>query len=77
MKKHGFGGGNTITGLKFERERDVASLVKSLKGYSVKDNIIYYEGKEVARSYKNIVCISTYRQMGLIGKNNFKKTFAR
>jgi len=37
---------------KFERERDVASLVKSLKGYSVKDNIIYYEGKEVARSYK-------------------------
>lgn len=52
MKKHGFGGGNTITGLKFERGRDVASLVKNLKGYSVNDNIIYYEGKEVARSYK-------------------------
>ncbi|GMX58297.1 MAG: hypothetical protein YFSK_6520 [Candidatus Yanofskyibacterium parasiticum] len=52
MKKHGFGRGNTITGLKFERGRDIASLVKNLNGYSVKENIIYYEGKEVARSYK-------------------------
>ena len=43
---------STITGLNFEKGRDISSLVKNLRGYSVKDNVIYFEGKEVARSYK-------------------------
>ncbi len=52
MKEKGFGGGNTITGLNFEKETDILELLRSKKGYSVKDSVIYYEGKEVARSFK-------------------------
>ena len=52
MKEKGFGGGNTITGLNFEKRQDILSLLDKTKGYSVKDNTIYYLGKEVAQSYK-------------------------
>jgi hypothetical protein len=52
MKKKGFGGGNTITGLKFEKGRDILSILRNTKGYSIKGNVIYYLGKEVARSYR-------------------------
>lgn len=52
MKTKGTGGGNTITGLNFEKRTDVVSALKNAKGYSVKNNIIFYEDKEIARSYK-------------------------
>jgi len=52
MKKKGFGGDNTVTSLRFERSRDILSILGNTKGYSVKDNIVYYLGKEVARSYR-------------------------
>jgi len=52
MKKKGFGGGNTITGLRFERGRDILSILNNAKGYFVKDDVVYYLGKEVARSYR-------------------------
>lgn len=54
----GFGGGNTITGLNFEKETDILELLRSKNGYSVDNNIIYYEGKEVARSFrKNLLYV--------------------
>ncbi len=52
MKEGGFGGGNTITGLNFEKETDILSLLATKAGYEVKDNVIFYEGKEVARNYR-------------------------
>jgi hypothetical protein len=52
MIKKGKGGGNTITGLNFEKGRDICSVVTILPGYSVVGNIIYYHKKEIARSYK-------------------------
>lgn len=52
MKKKGFGGGNTITGLKFERGRDILSILSNVKGYSIRGNIIFYDGKKVAKSYR-------------------------
>lgn len=52
MKIGGKGGGNTITGLNFEKKTDILSLLKTKKGYKVANNIIYYEGKEVAKSFK-------------------------
>ena len=52
MKKKGFGGGNTITGIKFEKSRDILSILESTEGYLVKGNIVYYSGKEVAKSYR-------------------------
>jgi hypothetical protein len=58
MIKGGKGGGNTLTGLVFERGRDIVSLVKDLPGYSTQQipgysergAIILYNGKEVAKS---------------------------
>ncbi len=52
MKEKGKGGGSTITGLNFERKTDILSLLQTKKGYEVKKNIVYYNGDEVARSYK-------------------------
>ena len=52
MIKGGKGGGSTVTGLNFEKGQDILSLLKKISGYSVSDDIIYFEGKEVARSYK-------------------------
>lgn len=52
MINKGKGGGNTITGLNFEKERDVLEILKKAKDYSVKNSVIYYRGKEVARSYR-------------------------
>lgn len=52
MIEKGVGGGNTITGLNFEKETDILQLLKKKKGYEVKSNIIFYEKKEVARSYR-------------------------
>lgn len=48
----GLGGGNTITGLNFERETDILELLRSKNGYTVQNNIVYYLGEEVARSFK-------------------------
>lgn len=52
MINKGKGGGNTITGLNFEKEADILTLLKKQKGYAVKGNLIFYEGKEVAHSYR-------------------------
>ncbi len=52
MKTKGTGGGNTITGLNFEKERDILEILKKAKDYSVKGGVISYRGKEVARSYR-------------------------
>lgn len=52
MIEKGKGGGNTITGLNFERKRDILSILKKAKGYKIKNNLIFYNGQEVARSYK-------------------------
>jgi len=52
MRKKGFGGGNTITGLRFERGKDILSILSNTRGYSVKGNVIYYLGKEVVKSYR-------------------------
>lgn len=52
MIEKGKGGGNTVTGLNFEKERDILSILRKVKGYSVKNNVIFFEGKEVARSFR-------------------------
>ncbi len=52
MIEKGKGGANTKTGLKFEKHVDLLVLLKKTSGYSVKGNVIYYNNKEVARSFK-------------------------
>src|SRR3989338_6805469 len=52
MIEGGIGGGNTKTGLNFEKEKDILELLGNTPGYSVKGHLISYKGKEVARSYR-------------------------
>jgi len=51
MINKGKGGGNTITGIHFEKRINLLDFLARQKGYSVKNNIIYFNNKEVARSY--------------------------
>lgn len=52
MKERGTGGGNTKTGLVFEKRTDLLSAIHKLKDYDVKGSVIFYQGSEVARSYR-------------------------
>lgn len=52
MKEGGKGGGNTKTGLNFEKETDILELLAKTPDYNVKGHVIFYKGKEVARSYR-------------------------
>ena len=51
MKKGGVGGGNTVTGIHFERKVNLPNFLSKLKGYSLKGNVVLFNNKEVARSY--------------------------
>lgn len=52
MIRGGKGGGNTITGLNFEKERDILALLRKTPGYSIDGHVISYNKREVARSYR-------------------------
>lgn len=73
MKKKGFGGSNTTTGIKFERGRDILSILSRTKEYSVKGNAISYLGKEVARSYRKY---GLYKYLGSRGVD-YKKIISK
>lgn len=57
MKKGGKGGGKTVTGLRFERKKDLVNLLKEIQGYEIKklENqagfFVYYQGNLVARCF--------------------------
>jgi hypothetical protein len=65
MIENGIGGGNTITGLNFEREADILELLRSTNGYKVEDGVIFYQGKEVARSFKKNLLYVYLRSRGV------------
>ena len=73
MIEKGKGGANTLSGLRFEKGRDVISRVENLPGYSVKDNIIYFQGKEVAKSYKKHALYVYLRSEGINYKQYISK----
>src|SRR3989344_6431968 len=52
MIENGIGGGNTKTGLLFEKRVDILALLKGKKDYKVKNNSIFYKDREVAKSFK-------------------------
>ena len=68
MRKGGIGGGNTLTGLNFEKTRDMLKLFGSMKGYLIKkDKIGYkilYKENYVAHSYRKY---EFYRYLELKG----------
>jgi hypothetical protein len=52
MIKGGKGGGNTLTGLNFEKKRDILQLLSRTPGYRVKGTQIFYKSTQVAWSYR-------------------------
>ncbi len=52
MISKGKGGSNTKTGLVFEGKTDLSTFLNSQKGYSVKDNEVFYNKKLIARIFK-------------------------
>jgi len=58
MKKGGYGGGKTITGLNFENKVDLHKLLTRIPGYIVKVNPqkigvdVYFENKLIARCFR-------------------------
>ncbi|BCB96178.1 hypothetical protein JZK55_11000 [Dissulfurispira thermophila] len=58
MKAGGFGGGNTLTGLHFERKVDFQELIRTIPGYELKKVPhkaglgLFFEGRLVARCFR-------------------------
>lgn len=52
MIKNGKGGGNTITGLIFEGKTDLATFLNDQEGYEVSNEVVFYNGEEIARIFK-------------------------
>jgi hypothetical protein len=58
MKERGIGGGNTITGLNFERTVDFQELLAAKPGYEIKEipgkagKGVFFEGELVARCFR-------------------------
>lgn len=73
MINKGKGGGNTITGLNFEKERDILELLKKQKGYTIKGHSIFYLGKEVAQSYRKNALYKFLESKGV----NYKKHLSK
>lgn len=73
MKLGGIGGGNTITGLNFEKETDILDLLRKKNGYKIVNNIIFYEGKEIAKSFKKNSLYKFLEAKGVNYKNILSK----
>jgi len=58
MKTDGIGGGNTLTGLNFEKKVDFQNLITAISGYEVKKITgkagmgVFFEGELVARCFR-------------------------
>ncbi len=73
MIEKGKGGGNTVTGLNFEKATDILGLLKKQEGYFVKDSVIFYNGEEVARSYKKHSLYKFLESKGVDYKKHLSK----
>lgn len=73
MKEKGKGGGNTITGLHFERKTDILSLLRTKRGYKVKGSVVYYNDEEVAKSFKKHALYKFLKENGIDYKEILSK----
>lgn len=73
MINKGKGSGNTITGLNFEKGKDIVSLIRNLSGYSTRGNVIYFKGEEVAKSFKKHGLYKFLKSQGI----NYKRLISK
>ena len=52
MKKGGKGGANTLTGLAFEGQTDLATFLSKQDGYRVEGTDVFYNDTPVAKVFK-------------------------
>ena len=73
MKKGGFGGANTKTGLAFEGKTDLIAYLSEQPGYSTRGNEIYYKGEFVARTFKKSQFYKFLEEYGIDWKQIISK----
>ena len=73
MIRGGKGGGNTAAGLHFENEKDILNILSKIKGYEVNNNIIFFQGGEVARSYRKYDLYRYLQSQGVDHKKYLSK----
>lgn len=73
MIKGGIGGANTKTGLYFEEEANFLNLIRKQKDYKVENNTVFYNGKEVAMTFKKYELYSYLEKNGI----DYKKFISR
>jgi hypothetical protein len=73
MKEGSKKGGSTITGLNFQREKDILDLLKKVKNYTIKGFDIYYQGKIVARSLRQHALYDYLSKNGVDWENIISK----
>ena len=73
MKTGGIGGANTKTGLAFEGKTDILTFLSKQKDYQVKGNIVYFQGQEVARTYKKFAFYRFLEENGINWKDIISK----
>ena len=73
MKKGGFGGANTKTGLAFEGKMDLLAYLSEQPGYSTSGNEIYYKGEFVARTFKKSQFYKFLEEYGIDWKQIISK----
>ena len=73
MKKGGLGGANTKTGLLFEGKVDLLTFLSTQNNYKVSGNVIYYQGKKIALSFKKHGLYKYLLEQGI----NYKKYISK
>ncbi len=73
MKKGGIGGANTKTGLAFEGKVDFLVFIAKQDGYKVDGNTIFYQGSEVAKSFKKYELYKYLEEQGIDYKKFISK----
>ena len=70
MIKDGIGGGNTKTGLIYEKKVDLATFIAEQKDYTVESNNVLYKGKLVAHIFKKYDFYTYLNSNGIIQHKN-------
>lgn len=65
MKKGGFGGGNTITGLIYEAKVDLGTFLSQQQDYRVSGFDVFYKEELVAKLFKKH---GLYKYLGIVVK---------
>lgn len=73
MIKGGTGGANTKTGLLFEEEADLATLLAKQPGYTVQRENVYYQGELVAHVFKKYAFYRYIERLGVDWKKHLSK----